>query len=122
MHELPIAQSVLDIALRYAEREAATRITTLHLLIGELSSIVDDTLQFYWDIISRDTIAEGAILNFQRVSMLLVCNDCHAEYEPARGTLNCAHCHSDNVRVVDGDAFRLESIDIEQDERIPQDR
>lgn len=114
MHELPITQSVLDIALRYAAQEEATRITNLYLLIGELSSIVDDSVQFFWDIISRDTIAEGATLHFERVPMQMLCLACGEIYRPAPGTLACPKCESNQVKVAGGEEFRLESIDIER--------
>lgn len=114
MHELPIAQSILKIALRYAEKEAATCVTDLYLLIGQLSSIVDDSVQFYWDIISRDTLAEGATLHFERVPMRMLCLDCAQVYHPAAGTLACPNCGGAHVQVVGGDEFRLEAIGIER--------
>ncbi|MCJ7724498.1 MAG: hydrogenase maturation nickel metallochaperone HypA, partial [Anaerolineales bacterium] len=67
MHELSVTQSVLEIALRHARQNNARRITDLYLVIGELASIVDDSVQFYWDMISKDTIAEGARLHFKRL-------------------------------------------------------
>lgn len=114
MHELPVARSVLQIALRYAEQEQAKRITDLFLVIGDLSSIVDDSIQFYWDIISRGTIAEGATLHFERVPMKMVCFGCGQTYYPEAGTLACPHCQSTSVQVAGGDEFRLDSIDIEK--------
>ena len=116
MHELPITQSILKIALRYAEDAKAVRITNLYLRIGDLSSIVDDSVQFYWDIISRDTIAEGATLHFERLPMQMICLDCGQTFYPTPGTFDCTVCGSQHVKVAGGDEFRLESIDIEQDE------
>ena len=60
MHELPITQNILKIALRYGETSKASRITDLYLVIGQLTSIIDDSIQFYWPIISEGTIAENA--------------------------------------------------------------
>ncbi|MCB9461954.1 MAG: hydrogenase maturation nickel metallochaperone HypA [Anaerolineaceae bacterium] len=117
MHELPVTESILNIALQYAERERATHITDLFLVIGDLSSIVDDSIQFYWDIISRDTLAEGAILHFERVPMQMACFDCGHTYRPKPGTLSCPGCGSTTVQVAGGEDFRLEAITIEKDEQ-----
>ncbi len=59
MHEMSVTQSLLEIALRHAEQADAQRITRLNLIIGELASVVDNSVQFYWDIISKETIAAG---------------------------------------------------------------
>lgn len=113
MHELPVAQSILDIAIRHAEQACATRVTDLYLVIGELSSIVDESIQFYWDIISRGTMTEGATLHFERIPLQMVCFDCGEPYHPAPGTLACPSCGGDRVHVAGGDEFRLDAIDIE---------
>ncbi|HAX69543.1 MAG TPA: hydrogenase maturation nickel metallochaperone HypA, partial [Anaerolineae bacterium] len=48
MHELPVTQSLLKIALDHAEKANAKQITALNIVMGELSSMVDDSIQFYW--------------------------------------------------------------------------
>ena len=60
MHELAITQSILNIVLRHPEQAGAQRVTDIHIVMGELSTNVDDSIQFYWDIIARETPAEGA--------------------------------------------------------------
>jgi hydrogenase nickel incorporation protein HypA/HybF len=113
MHELPITQSILDIALRHAKQVNATRVTDLYLVIGKLSYVVDDSVQFYWDVIAKDTIAEGAQLHFRRVPAEFLCLDCGHRYSPDGENLACPDCQSVRVKVVAGDEFRLESIDVE---------
>ena len=113
MHELPITQSILEISLRHAQQAGAKRITDLHLVIGKLSYVVDNSVQFYWDMIAKDTIAEGATLHFQRVPAEFLCLDCGHRYPVDGETLACPHCESTRVKVASGDEFRLESIDVE---------
>ena len=79
MHELSVTESILEISLRHANKVNAKRITNLYLVIGQLASIVDDSVQFYWDIISKGTIAEGAMLHFQEAT----CNACMFGMQPS---------------------------------------
>ncbi|MEA3339745.1 MAG: hydrogenase maturation nickel metallochaperone HypA [Chloroflexota bacterium] len=113
MHELSITQSVLDIALRHAEQADARRITRLNLVIGELSSIVDDSIQFYWEIVSRDTIAAGSELRFERTPGALRCIGCGHTFPLNGRDYACPVCGEGQVVIVGGDDFRLESIEVE---------
>jgi hydrogenase nickel incorporation protein HypA/HybF len=113
MHELTVTESILEIALRHANEAKATRITNLYLVIGQFASIVDDSVQFYWDIISKETIAEGAILHFKRLPASLSCLDCNQQYNPGSDGFSCPNCHSNHVKIVSGDEFYMEAIDIE---------
>ena len=111
MHELFVTEQIRDIALRYATEAGAGRITALHLVVGELSSIVDDSVQFYWDFVSEGTIAAGAQLHFRRLPARLACQQCGGQYGPDEG-LTCPACDSSDVRVIQGDEFYLDAIDV----------
>jgi hydrogenase nickel incorporation protein HypA/HybF len=113
MHELPVTQSLLEIAVRHAQQSNAQRILGINIVIGQLATIVDDSVQFYWDLIAQDTIAEGAQLNFRRIPAELQCQDCNRRYIPGPTELSCPDCQSSNVKVVAGKEFFLESIDVE---------
>lgn len=113
MHELPITQSLLEISLRHAERFHAKRIVRLHLKIGQLSTVVDDSVQFYWDIIAEGTLAQGAALSFHRIPAQLECQQCHTIFPPGDEDFACPTCQSWEVKVLSGTEFELESIDIE---------
>ncbi len=113
MHELPVTESLLKIALQHAEKANAKKITGLYVVIGDLASMVDDSIQFYWDIIAKDTIAEGATLHFRRVPAELQCMTCFEKYHPNRDELICPQCGGVGAKILAGEEFALESIDVD---------
>ena len=113
MHELSVTESLLKIALKHAEKANAKRVTDLNIVIGDLASMVDDSIQFYWEIIAKGTIAEQAKLNFRRVPAQLQCMTCSEMYHPTDRELACPKCNGINVKIITGEEFALESIDVE---------
>jgi hydrogenase nickel incorporation protein HypA/HybF len=83
MHELSVTESVLDIACKHAEQAQAKQVTDIYLVIGNLSSIAE-----------------------------LVCLDCDTHYILDDELTPCPNCRSARIRVVSGDEFNLESIEI----------
>jgi hydrogenase nickel incorporation protein HypA/HybF len=113
MHELAITEQIAEIAIRHGEQNQAEKITDLYLVIGELSTVVDDSVQFYWDLITSDTICEGANLHFQRVPAIFECQECGKEYPLDNGELQpCPHCQSSKMKILQGKEFHLDSINI----------
>ncbi len=113
MHELSVVEDLLKTALRHAAQHHATRVTDLHLRLGQMSSIVDDSVQFYWDLIAADTLCAGARLHFTRVPASLLCLDCQHEFSLDREIVPCPNCGGWNLRLTGGQEFLLESIEIE---------
>ncbi len=113
MHELSVTESLLEIALRHARQAQASQVTALHLVVGQLASIVDDSVQFYWDFVSKDTLAEGAKLHFRRIPAELECQACHHGYPLTGSALVCPACGASQVKILAGEEFYLESIEIE---------
>jgi len=113
MHELPVTQSILDIALKHANEASATSIENIHIVMGELSSSVDDSIQFYWDIIAKDTIAEGAKLHFRRVPAEMQCQACSEKFRPNEEFV-CPKCGGAQVKIVAGEEFYVEAIDVDK--------
>ena len=112
MHELAVTESVLKIAVEHGQRAGAQRITTIHLVIGQLSGFVDDSVQFYFDLLTPGTLAEGARLQIQRVPARLVCRQCQQQFAPAGRDWRCPACGALAGEVVAGKEFYVESIEI----------
>jgi hydrogenase nickel incorporation protein HypA/HybF len=113
MHELSVSEHLLEIVLRHAQQAGAERVLNIYLIIGQLSSIVDDSVNFYWNIIAKDTIAENACLNFHRVPIQLKCAECNQKYFPLDDNFSCPTCNCNSPIILSGQEFFVEAIDIE---------
>lgn len=113
MHELLATENILKLALQQAEAAGAPRITDVRLVVGQLSSMSEDSVQFYWETLARDTPAEGSRLHFRRIPAEMLCLNCGQRYAPAKEEWACPKCGSLSARVVAGQEFYLEAIDVE---------
>ena len=114
MHELSVTQSILEIALDYATRNKAKKITEIHLQIGEISDLQDEWLQRYFDFISKETIAEGAKLHIARVPARIQCQQCTFIFPLDKSTWNnqCPSCQSKETHIISGREFRVEFLEV----------
>jgi hydrogenase nickel incorporation protein HypA/HybF len=115
MHELPATQGMLDVALDAAAGVHATRVREIHLVVGDLTSMVDDSVQFYFDLLSKGTAAEGARLIFRREAAALQCGACgHRDNVRAPLPPACPRCGDLRLTVKGGQAFYVDSIDVDE--------
>lgn len=116
MHELPATQGMLSLALDAARDAGAERVLAIDVVVGELASIVDDSVQFYFDVLSRGTAAEGATLRFRREPGVADCLHCGASHavKPPLDPL-CPACECPSLRVTGGREFYIESIEVEDE-------
>lgn len=114
MHELSLAESTLALALRHADKAGASRVTALHLVVGEFTTLEESSLGYYWDWVSRGTPAAGSRLDIRRTRARLKCLACEAEYEVEDKTWHCPSCRGERVRMISGDECYLESIEVEE--------
>ena len=128
MHELSIAEAVLDITLRHAERPSAGPMTPFHgrsrrvvrveLKVGHLRQVVPGALTFAFELIAAGTVAEGAELVIEEVPAAGRCRDC-GEEEPLPGfPLACPACGSWDVEVLRGEELLVDALEVEEREPV----
>lgn len=113
MHELSITESILKIVQEKAAQAGASHIIRINLVLGDWSGLVDDCIQFYFDILSEGTPAERALLSFQRVPARFHCRSCETEFSPSEYEWHCPECGSLGGELIAGREFRVESIEVE---------
>lgn len=115
MHELAVTESILDIAEKHGLQAGASKVTDIYITLGQLSSIVDDSVQFYWDILANEaSLSKGAQLHFERIPARLLCLDCANEFGIQTALEPCPRCGSFYIKVVAGEEFFVDSIAIEK--------
>ena len=113
MHELSITQSILSIALEKADKAKAGKITRINLTIGELSGIAGECVQFYFEFLSKDTIAAEATLSFERTPTQLRCRNCATVFSPDNSDWVCPGCREQTIEVISGRESYVNSIEVE---------
>jgi hydrogenase nickel incorporation protein HypA/HybF len=113
MHEFSITQSILSIALEQAEAAKANKIININLTVGELSGIVDDCVKFYFELLSKDTIAADASLSFEKIPTRLRCRNCNITFPPSSLDWVCPKCREQKVELVSGRECSVTSIEVD---------
>jgi len=103
----------LSLALEKANKASAGRITRINLVVGELSGVVGECVQFYFDAISKDTIAGGAELIFETRPTTVRCHKCNNVFTPSGYNWACPECHETGIEIVSGRECYMESIEVE---------
>ena len=113
MHEMAITQSMVNLVVEEAKKGGARKVKNINLVLGELSGVVGDCVQLYFDLMSRDTIAEGATISFKTVPTQAKCRQCARVFEVREFDWLCPDCHSPSIELVSGDELLVESIEVE---------
>ena len=113
MHEAYITQGILDIVFEAAKKNGAKKINEITLTIGSLSQIVPDSVEFYFEILTKDTIADGVKLTIDLVPARARCRACGNEFEAEDMIMKCPKCGDFFSELIAGRELAVESIDID---------
>ena len=113
MHELSIADAVLQIVCAHAgERQ----VTSVDLKVGHLRQVVPSALEFSFTLVSEGTVAEGAELRMDVVPAGGVCRACGADGPLGAFPLSCSRCGGLDVEVTRGDELLVDALELEEPE------
>ena len=111
MHELAIADAVVSMVL---EEAVDRKVARVGMRIGHLRQVVPSALRFSFELVARDTRAEGAALDIDPVPVAIWCDGCATESAPTAFPLTCAQCGTTSVSVMRGDEMSVEWIETEE--------
>lgn len=114
MHELSIVASIVESVTESLAAYPGARVLEVRLRVGELASVVEDSLQFCFEIATRDTPLEGARLVVNTVPVVVHCDVCRADLPlPSLQSFRCPQCGTPAADVRQGRELEIESVEIE---------
>jgi len=116
MHEMGITQGILAASFDAAAGAGATKITEIRISVGDLTEIQEFALQFAFEALTPDTMAEGATLVVTHIPATSRCRDCETEYTHDRFEMLCPACGSFNVEPLTGRELLIDSIETDDGE------
>ena len=113
MHELSLAQSLVEQVCRAAERENAVRVSRIVVVIGKHSGVERDAFEFAFPFAAEGSVVEGAGLVVEEIPAAVACRSCGADSHPVITNLACMRCGSTEVELVGGREFLVRSVELE---------
>lgn len=116
MHELSIALSIIEGATEELERQGVALVSAVHLKLGPLSGVVQDALQFSWQLAIEGTPLNGARLIIEDAPIVLHCAQCQSDGPPVfMQRLHCARCGNASCEVIAGDELELRALEVQEE-------
>lgn len=112
MHELSLMEEVRRQALAAAAAEAAERIVTIRLRVGELAGVELEALRFAFPLVMQGTIAAGAELQIETEAAFCHCEPCGKPFPALHGSSDCPHCGSLSLQLLSGKDLRLVALEV----------
>jgi hydrogenase nickel incorporation protein HypA/HybF len=116
LHELSIAQSIIEIVVDEAQKNGLHQVKRIKLQVGAFAAVVPDSLTFCFELVSRDTIAEGAVVEIESVGIVARCDKCDCTFDVRDQVFLCPRCGDPVLELVSGRELSVLSIEGETGE------
>ena len=113
MHEMSIAQSVIDIIKEEMHKNNVKILKSVRLHIGQMSAIVPDSLSFCFEVITTGTDLEGARLIMDIIPLRGYCQECKDEFEIEDYAFSCPSCKSTEIKTIGGQDLSIVEMEVE---------
>jgi hydrogenase nickel incorporation protein HypA/HybF len=113
MHEYPITQQIIKIAEQHCKEANGEKVKKVILVVGEHSGFVGDSIQMYFDVISKDTLCEGSKIEMEYVKAKLKCPACGELFLKVPMSFACPKCGIDGGPTEIGKEFYIKEIEVE---------
>lgn len=113
MHELAIANGIIEIVRSQAQEKGFKQVLEISLCVGEYSGIVPECLREFFPIAAAGTPAESAQLDFETIPASFQCLDCGYTGTVDRKKACCPQCGSLALKMTSGREFYVDKLKVE---------
>lgn len=113
MHEFSLAQSLVEQVTDLAAREGATKVTRIEVSIGAMSGVMKDPFEFCFPEAAKGSCLEGCLLSVREIPLTVSCLDCGVDSESEIFDIRCGVCKGQNVNIIEGKDFLLNSVEVD---------
>jgi len=113
MHELSIAQSIVDIVQQHLPPSDGIHVTRVRLTLGAMAGVVPDSLEFCFGAITQGTPLEGAVLEIAHQPLTARCADCGHEGEIEPTLFACPSCGGNRLTILTGREMQVRDIEVD---------
>jgi hydrogenase nickel incorporation protein HypA/HybF len=92
MHEMAIAQGILDIVQQHVPPAQVPEVAAVRVRVGSLSGVVAESLAFCFEALATETPLARARLDIERVPARCACGDCGQRFAPEAMVFLCPAC------------------------------
>ncbi len=119
MHELGIAQNILEIVQQSVPEDQAAAVRWVRIRVGKLSGVVPDSLDFCFNVIISGTPMKKASLAIEQVPTISRCRDCMQQFQIEDYAFLCPACKSTNLDLISGKNLEVVEIELAEEEDEP---
>lgn len=113
MHEMSLCASMMQIIEEQARLQNFTRVRQVRLEVGALAGVEIEALRFGFEVMMRDTLAQGASLEIIELPGLAWCLNCEQPVEINKRIDACPQCAGYPLQITGGDQLRIKDLEVE---------
>lgn len=121
VHELSLVEALCKELLQQGQEQGWATVTRIVLRVGEMRQVVPDVLLFCFDVASKGTILEGAVLDIVPVPLLWTCRECGNVWPGDAACALCPNCGAVRTELREGMELEIDFVEVEDSEERPEE-
>lgn len=112
MHELGLMQNIVDTIQNHVRSNNVEKVMKVILEVGKVSGVVPESLEFCFEICTKDTALEGAELEIRNVAAVARCKGCGQEFDLVASDFSCPTCEKSEWEMLSGRELIIKGLEV----------